>query len=129
WRAQLWLARLALQQGHLAEAKDLYRQSLSVAPDPPPSELLMQISGDLGQAGHLKELLQLVAPRFVAPTHGLTVGNNLIKAFLETHQLEEATSILDQLYALQRSDWKDSLNFWAHPLAENRVAAQSSTGA
>lgn len=129
WRAQAWLARLALQRGRLSEAEDLYRQSLSAAPAPPPSDLLMQISGDLGQAGHLKELLQIVVPRFVAPTHGLAVGNNLIKAFLDTYQVENAASVLDQLHALQRSDWKESLNFWDHALAQKRVDVESSGGA
>ena len=53
----------------------------------------MQISGDLGNAAHLPELLQLVEPHFVAEVHGLPVGNNLIKAHLDLGQLDAARGL------------------------------------
>src|SRR2546422_10217541 len=59
WRAQLWLARSALQSRQLDQALALYRESLSRAGKPAPANLLQQMSGDLGNAGHLPELLQL----------------------------------------------------------------------
>ena len=51
WRAQLWLARLALQSGGVGDALDLYDQSLGRMPTPTPADALTQMSGDLGNAG------------------------------------------------------------------------------
>lgn len=128
WRAQLWLARAALQSADLETAISLYRESLAHAPTPAPGDLLMQISGDLGNTGHLPEILDLVEPRFDPATHGLQVGNNLIKAHLDLGQTDEARRIIDQLYSLKRPDWKESLSFWDTELARARVAiAQSET--
>ena len=121
WRAQLWLARAALKSGDLEPALSLYRESLSRAPKPVPGDLLMQVSGDLGNTGHLPEILQLVEPHFDPATHGLQVGNNLIKAHIDLGQSDEAWRILDQLYALQRPDWKENLSYWDTELAKGRV--------
>lgn len=118
WRAQLGLARAALESKDLEAALALYRESLSRAPRPAPGDLLMQISGDLGNAGHLPEILQLVEPHFDPATHGLQVGNNLIKAHLDLGQSDAARRTVNQLYALQRPDWKEHLSFWDTELAK-----------
>lgn len=121
WRAQVWLARAALKSRDLETALTLYRESLSRAPKPAPGDLLMQISGDLGNAGHLPEILQLVEPQFDPAIHGLQVGNNLIKAHLDLGQSDAARQIVNQLYALKRPDWKENLSFWDTELAKARV--------
>jgi len=71
----------------------------------------MQISGDLGNAGHLPELLVIAKPLFDPAFHGLQVGNNLIKAHFDLGQFEAARRILDQLYALKRPDWREPLSY------------------
>src|SRR6185503_5239366 len=81
-----------------------------------------QISGDLGNAGHLPEILQLVEPCFDAPVHGVQVGNNLIKAHLDLGQLDAARRILNQLYALNRPDWKENLSYWDTQIAKTRLS-------
>jgi tetratricopeptide (TPR) repeat protein len=121
WRAQLWRARQALERRELEPALNSYRESLSRAGTPPPTDLLQQISGDLGKKGHLVEALQLTEPHFLPTTHGLEVGNNLIKAHVDLGQLEAARRILDQLYALKRPDWQEHLCFWDTELAKARV--------
>ena len=65
WRAQLWLARSALQSKDLESALAYYHQALSHVKPPVPTDLLGQMSGDLGNAAHLPELLQLTEPYFV----------------------------------------------------------------
>lgn len=122
WRAQLWIARHELAQGHLDQALELYRQSLDHAPRPVPSHLLMQLSGDLGNAGHLLPLLNLTAPHFDIHHHGLQVGNNLIKAAIDTGQLDRAREWIDQHQALQRPDWRENLGFWEAELQKARIA-------
>lgn len=121
WRAQIWLARAALKSRNLESALALYGESLSRAPRPAPGDLLMQISGDLGNAGHLPEILQLVGPHFVPAIHGLQVGNNLIKAHLDLGQSDAARRIINQLYALNRPDWKQNLGYWDTALAQAHV--------
>ena len=53
WRAQLWLARGELERKNLAGALNRYREAIRQA-NPLPADALMQISGDLGNAGFLK---------------------------------------------------------------------------
>ena len=117
WRAQLWLARGELGSHNTAGALALYRESLSRAGQPVPGDLLMQMSGDLGNAGCIAEILELAGPHYVAQAHGLPVGNNLIKAHLHLGQRDEARRILDQLHAMQRPDWKEHLAYWERELA------------
>ncbi|WPJ97528.1 hypothetical protein SH580_07370 [Coraliomargarita algicola] len=118
WRAQLWIARARLAQGELDAAMRLYCESLSRAETPIPTDLLMQISGDLGNQGHLPQIIELVAPRYDLSVHGIQVGNNLIKANLDTGQLEAARVLLKQLQAQQRPDWVQTLNYWEDALAK-----------
>jgi Flp pilus assembly protein TadD len=122
WRAQLWIARDALKSNRLDEALGLYGECLARAGKPVPADLLQQVSGDLGNAGHLPEILRLVQPHFDAATHGLMVGNNLIKAHVDLGQFESARRLLDQLYALKRGDWKEHLQYWDTEIAKARVA-------
>ena len=122
WRAQLWIARAALQSKQLEEALTLYRECLTRVGKPAPADLLQQISGDLGNAGHLPEILQIVAPHFDAAAHGLIVGNNLIKAQFDLGQLDAAGQILDQLYRQNRGDWKEHLNYWETEIAKARIS-------
>lgn len=123
WRAQLWLARDALRRGDLSTALSLYQESLSRAGAPTPGALLMQLSGDLGNAGRLNEIVSLVAPKFEPGLHGLEVGNNLIKASLELGRPEDAKRIVDQLYSQNRPDWRQHLQFWDTEIAKARISA------
>lgn len=121
WRAQLGLARSAIRSKDVATALALYHESLSRVPHPAPADLLMQVSGDLGNAGHLPEILELVVPHFDPAFHGLQVGNNLIKAHLDLGQCEAARHVINQLYALKRPDWKEHLSYWDTELAKAQL--------
>lgn len=99
WRALLFLAREDLEQGHRDEAVALYRRALDRA-EAPPASLLMQISGDLGREGLPTEALELCAPVFDPHVHGLTVGNNLIRAYMDTGNFPQARGLIDQLRAI-----------------------------
>lgn len=123
WRAQLWLARAALKDKDKEVAMHIYQDCLSKVGKPIPADLLRQISGDLGIAGYLPEMLALVEPQFIAASHGLQVGNNLIKAHVDLGQFDDAYRILNQLYALNRLDLKDGLGFWDTAIAKAKIAA------
>jgi tetratricopeptide (TPR) repeat protein len=115
WRAQLWLARYALERGDLAEATRLYEQALARG-RPVPADLLMQLSGDLGNRGHTELLLRLTQPHFELSSHGLIVGNNLLRAYVDLGMFAEARKLLEQLYAQQRPDWREHLIHWEQKL-------------
>jgi tetratricopeptide (TPR) repeat protein len=123
WRARLWLARDALERRDLPGALAFYAEAFALVPSPAPTDMLQQISGDLGNHGHLPEILQLISPRFDIAQHGLAVGNNLIKANLDLGRLDAARALLDLHYAQKRPDWKDTLSFWDTELAKLHVAS------
>ncbi len=122
WRAQLWLAREALESGQEAQALEYYQLSLSRAGTPVPGDLLVQMTGDLGNAGHLVALLRLTEPHFDASVHPFHVANNLIKAHVDIGELEEAKRLVESLYRQGRPDWRESLHFWEMEIATKRVA-------
>jgi tetratricopeptide (TPR) repeat protein len=124
WRAQLWMARAALASGDKNEAMILYRHALAHSPRPVPADLLMQISGDLGNAGHIREILTLAGPEYDPAQHGVEVGNNLIKAYTDLKMFDEAREVLNGLWAQKRPDWKQALQFWDTEIARNTAAAQ-----
>jgi len=126
WRAQLWLARLELAKRDMTQALALYEEALSRCPKPVPADLLMQMSGDLGNAGQLPDLLRLAEPHFIPEAHGILVGNNLIKAHLDLGKLDAAQSILDKLYALNRPDYQQNLRFWDTAIAKARTEKANS---
>ena len=115
WRAQLWLARSALDFGQVSEATQLYEEALGRA-KPVPADLLMQLSGDLGNRGHTELLVRLTQPRFDLAAHGLTVGNNLLRAYADLGMFAEARQLLERLYSQQRPDWREHLIFWEQKL-------------
>jgi tetratricopeptide (TPR) repeat protein len=111
WRALLYLARFALERGDVAEATRLYEEALGRAGQAP-ADLLMQLSGDLGNRGHAELLVKLTQPHFNVALHGLQVGNNLLRAYVELGLLAEARKLLERLYAQQRPDWREHLLNW-----------------
>jgi tetratricopeptide (TPR) repeat protein len=121
WNAQLWLARTALDAHDLPGALAYYEESLARAGDNVSMVLLMQMGGDLGNHGYLKELIELTEPRFMPKVHGLPVGNNLMKAHVDLGEIEAARRILEQLYVLKRPDYKATLDFWEREIAKARV--------
>jgi tetratricopeptide (TPR) repeat protein len=125
WRAHLWLARDALQHRDLDTAATLYDELLVRVEPPVPPGVLMQISGDLGNHGYLREIIRVVEPHFDPALHGLQVGNNLIKANHDLGRTDRARHVLGQLYAQNRPDWRESLGYWDTELAKTDVDRQA----
>ena len=76
--------------------------------------------------GHTQLLVQLTQPRFDLAAHGLQVGNNLLRAYIELGMLPEARKLLEQLYAQQRPDWREHLMHWEQKLDERIEALRGS---
>ena len=111
WRPQLWLARSCLEQNDLGKAKEYYVEILQVAADQ--GDVLMQISGDLGNNGYIDEILAMLLPVYDAEKHGVLPGFNLLEAYLQKKEYVEGEQFLQRLYALNRPDIRERLHHYA----------------
>jgi Flp pilus assembly protein TadD len=117
WRAQLWLARSALKRRDTGAALAFYRGVLELL-KAVPADAFMQITGDLCNAGLVKEATDLCSSRFVAEQHGLPAGNNLVQAYVAQKDAANARRILEQLYAVPRPDWREHLLKLEHAVVQ-----------
>ncbi|TKI56059.1 hypothetical protein E8L90_11630 [Brevibacillus antibioticus] len=92
WRPQLQLARLALTEEDLLNAMKWYMVAIEGAKDR--FEVVMTVTGELGQAGYVYQLIQICekfwTPDFPYPYAGFNYAN----ALLATDQMEKAIAIL-----------------------------------
>ena len=121
WRATLWLGAQHLKGGDVDGAMTRFRSVL--AQGAYDSATLLTISGDLGNAGLITELVQLVAPHYNPATHAPQTGLNLVQAYLHLDRLDEAEALLDRLYALDIPPFKSHLDTMAAKLQGCRSAS------
>ncbi|MCU1449507.1 MAG: hypothetical protein JWP02_1677, partial [Acidimicrobiales bacterium] len=120
WRPQLWLARHRLDEGDLAGALELYRGVLERASDQ--SDTLLMISGDLGNAGHVEEVFELVLPRYVPERHALSVGFNLLNACVQAGRRAEGEALLHRIGLLNAPHARDQVAAFGRSLDELKAA-------
>jgi tetratricopeptide (TPR) repeat protein len=111
WRALVGLARVELDQKQIERAIAFFEEALKIAPDA--DDLLLTISGDLGNAGRPGDALRLVVPHYDSRHHDPLIGTNLLHAAVAINDLEMADRVLASLQSLGRWDLKE-------PLAEAR---------
>jgi hypothetical protein len=122
------LARHALDARDTARAAALHQEALAMMGGEVPAVALMAITGDLGKRGFLAQLLEIGVPRFVPERHGIAVGNNLIKAYLDSGRLAEARALVERLFAMKRPDWKSSLTFWDAQVMQAETSRNAPVG-
>ena len=113
---QLAEAREKLKAKDIAGAVAIYENVLASAGDR--ADVLVTLSGDLGASGHVKELIELLAPRYDADKHGAAAGINLLQAYLVTRNAEAAQHLLDLLFSLQRPELEARLVGFSNAVAE-----------
>jgi tetratricopeptide (TPR) repeat protein len=96
WRAQLWRARLDLQQEREAEAVAAYRDVLARAGDE--VDALVMASADLVQAGRHELVDELVVPRFQPGRHHPNIGLALLHHYLATERHDPGAELLHQMH-------------------------------
>lgn len=119
---QLAAAREKLKAKEAPAAVAIYETVLAGAGDR--ADVLVSISGDLGTTGHVKELIDLIAPRYDARRHGAAAGINLLQAYLVTRNAEAAQHLLDLLFELRRPELEARLVGFSNAVAELFVADQ-----
>ncbi len=97
WRAKLDLANLCLKENNLEGALALYRQTLELSRAP---DVFHRISGEMGQAGHIAEMLALLEPLFDLDQHGVETGLNLVRAYAQTGEAVKGRTLWRRLKAL-----------------------------
>jgi tetratricopeptide (TPR) repeat protein len=120
WRPQLWIARHRLDEGDLDGALELYRGVLDLAADQ--SDALLMISGDLGNAGHVDEVFELVLPRYVPERHALSVGFNLLNACVQANQRAEGEALLHRIGLLNAPHAREQVASFARSLDQLKAA-------
>jgi len=109
-------AREKLEEKDLEGAKEIYEEALEASGERP--DVLVTISGDLGINGHLREIAELIGPRYDADKHGPATGLNLLQAYLALRHVDAAQHILDILYALKRPELEDRLHGFSNALGD-----------
>ncbi len=124
WRASLYLGRESLAKQDVPAALDQFRSVLAQAAHS--TDVLLVISGDLGNAGRIVELVDLIGPSYDPETHGPQVGMNLVQAYLHLDRLDEGEALLHRLYALNIPPFKQHLDAMASQYEARREAGASS---
>lgn len=126
---QLAAAREKLKAQDLPGAMAIYEEVVAQSADR--SDVLVTISGDLGSNGHVREIVELLAPRYDVQKHGAAAGINLLQAYLATRNAEAAQHLLDLLFDLQRPDLEARLVGFSNAISElfisEEEAAQHAT--
>jgi len=115
--AQLRKARERLDAKDLPTAIAIYEEILS-SPAGDRPDVLVSISGDLGSTGHVRHLIELIAPRYDASRHGPATGMNLLQAYIGVRNPEPAQHILDILFGLNRPDLEERLFGFSNAVSE-----------
>lgn len=116
-------AREKLEAKDTAGAMAIYEEVLASAGER--ADVLVTISGDLGVNGCLREIIELVAPRYDAERHGPATGLNLLQAYIVLRQPEAAQHVLDILFALKRPELEDRLHGFSNAIADLINAGQT----
>jgi hypothetical protein len=109
-------ARAKLKAKDLPGALAIYEEVLAGAADR--SDVMVTISADLGTNGHVREIIELLAPRYDVEKHGAAAGINLLQAYLATRNPEAAQHLLDLLFSLQQPALEARLVGFSKAIAE-----------
>jgi hypothetical protein len=120
---RLVAAREKLEAKDVPAAVAIYEEVLAAAGDR--ADILVTISGDLGVNGCLREITELVGPRYDAERHGPATGLNLLQAYLALRNADAAQHVLDILFALNRPDLEERLHGFSNALADLMATGQS----
>lgn len=128
--SRLVVARERVEDKDLPGALAIYEEVLAVAGDR--ADVLVTISADLGVNGHVREIIELIAPRYDAERHGPATGLNLLQAYLAERNPTAAQHVLDILFSLKRPELEDRLFGFSNAIAEmihsGRSASQGMAG-
>lgn len=122
WRPQFVLGKLFLQDDQLLKAMQMFTESIERCPDR--DTHLIAVTGELGQAGNVYQLIQIAEkywkPEFRYPYAGFNYAN----ALLVTDQPEQAVQVLKAIYPHVDEEYRPQVEQFLSRLPEELVAQQ-----
>ena len=115
-------AREKLEAKDVPGAVAIYEEVLAVAGER--ADVLVTISGDLGVTGNLREITELIGPRYDAEKHGPATGLNLLQAYLALRNADAAQHVLDILFELKRPELEERLYGFSNAIADLMATGQ-----
>jgi Tfp pilus assembly protein PilF len=114
WRAQLWLAQQRFKGGDAEGAVELLRGAgADLARDP---GALLAASAELGKAGRLAEMVDLVLPLYDERRQRPETGFNVMQGLLQLQRLDEARALHARMAALKLPPLAGTLAHFAKQL-------------
>ncbi|WP_167958056.1 tetratricopeptide repeat protein [Anaerosporobacter faecicola] len=107
YRASLYIARNYGNNKDHKTALMIYQQLVKEYGDK--EDVLFQISGDMGQAGLVKEMIDLIEPLYDYTKNDERIGMNLLQAYLMTHNVQKGKELLSSLMKTNRVDLRQYL--------------------
>lgn len=128
WRPHMVLGRLNLEDGNLLVALQSYHEAIKQAGQS--EEIIMNVTGELGQAGYVYQLIQM-AEQYWKPTftHPYT-GFNYANALISTEQGEKALTVLHQMHEVIEEPFKRTVEQFMERLPQElleKAAKESQT--
>jgi tetratricopeptide (TPR) repeat protein len=120
WCPQLWLARHYLEQQDVTTARALLTEV--VGGGQYDRATLMTIAAELGAAGQLELMLDLVGPAYNEQRDDPRTGLNLMRACLELGRIEEGQALLARMQALNFPPIQQPLDQFAQAFGTTATA-------
>lgn len=124
WRPHMVLGKLTLADGNLLVALQSYQEAIKRANES--EEIIMNVTGELGQAGYVYQLIQ-IAEQYWKPTfaHPYT-GFNYANALIATEQGQKAVAVLRQMQESIAEPYKHTVEQFMERLPQDLLAQAAS---
>ncbi|MDS0524588.1 hypothetical protein NNC19_02785 [Clostridium sp. SHJSY1] len=107
WFPQILIAKEHLTKRNWDQAKKIYESILENYKDK--DEVLITISGDLGQAGYIEEMIKIISPIYELGKYTPGTGLNLLQAYFQTKDFEKGQVLIKDLMKVPDPGLRDYL--------------------
>jgi len=107
WRADLLVAKQALDHENIDEASQIYSAILTYAEIE--GEAMDIIASDLQERNRFQEVTGLLGGRYSAPRHGIRAGVALAKSYLALRNIKRGQSLIHELLQFGIPEYQETL--------------------
>lgn len=116
WRPQTWLAHLAIERKDKSAAVALYAEAVKKSNSG--REAVTLAAMDLGDAGYIIEMIDLLQELYNPDEHGVPPGWNLVQGYLQTGQKRRGILMLNKIDGLQPPEMTEAFQKMRQDLAK-----------
>ncbi|MGG0754856.1 tetratricopeptide repeat protein [Brevibacillus laterosporus] len=121
WRPHYVLALVALKEGDLLTAMNMFKETLDKVNGH--EEIVMNVTGELGQAGYVYQLIQISEQYWKPSFERPYAGFNYINALLQTDETKKAINVLKELVEHTREEFKPAVQEYVDRLPQELLEA------